>query len=381
MRYRTRNRFPAEPCAANGADGMRGSASLHAPGEQGRRANKSLRPTTGTHKDMFMSASTNLPALLEALRAAGEATRLRLLALLHEGELTVTELTEILGQSQPRVSRHLKLLVESGLVERHKEGAWAFFRLAERGPVAALARSIAERISADDSERAVDRERFAAVRQARADAATAYFSNHAGEWDALRGLHGSETRIERAIVEMVGAGRIHALLDLGTGTGRILELLAPLADRAVGIDASREMLAVARNNLDKAGLRNAQVRQGDVYALPFVSRSFDLVVLHQVLHFLDDGTRALKEAARVLGHGGRMLIVDLAPHEHEFLRVEHAHRKLGFSEETMTNLLGAAGLHLTAARQLQADFGAGLTVSLWMADAAGEAAAAASEAA
>jgi ubiquinone/menaquinone biosynthesis C-methylase UbiE/DNA-binding transcriptional ArsR family regulator len=308
----------------------------------------------------------NLPVLLDALRAAGEATRLRVLALLAEGELTVTELTEILGQSQPRVSRHLKLLVESGLVDRHPEGSWAFFRLSETEPAAGIARTITGLLDPADPQRATDRERFSAIRRARSEAAAAYFRKHAGEWDALRVLHGAEAAVETAIREAVGSEPIGTLVDLGTGTGRMLELLAPLAERAVGIDASREMLTVARTNLERAGMLRAQVRQGDVYAVPLAGGCADLVVLHQVLHFLDDGARAIKEAARLLAPHGRMIVVDLAPHEHEALRTEHAHRRLGFSDETIQGWLEAAGLSCEMHRALPSERPGGLTVSLWV---------------
>jgi demethylmenaquinone methyltransferase/2-methoxy-6-polyprenyl-1,4-benzoquinol methylase/ArsR family transcriptional regulator len=315
---------------------------------------------------MSESGTASLTTLLEALRAAGESTRLRILALLAEGELTVSELTEILGQSQPRVSRHLKLLVESGLVERHPEGSWAFFSLATTEPAASMSQSIIGHVDAADPQRSADRDRFAAVRRSRSEAAAEYFRKHAGDWDALRVLHGAEMAVERAVCEAVGTSRVGTLLDLGTGTGRMLELLAPLADRAIGIDASREMLAVARNNLERAGIRHAQVRHGDIFALPLPAGIADLVIVHQVLHFLDDGGRAMREAARVLARGGRLLVVDLAPHEHEALRTLHAHRRLGLADETVRQWMSAAGLEFERHLGLPSERAGGLTVSLWL---------------
>jgi ubiquinone/menaquinone biosynthesis C-methylase UbiE len=316
---------------------------------------------------MPAKSETTFQSLLAALAAAAEPTRLRLLALLSEAELTVTELVTILGQSQPRVSRHLKLLVEAGLVERHREGAWVFFFITPGSATAGLVRDIFARLPAEDEIRTADRIRLAEVRRARAEQAARYFASHAANWDELRALHLPEERVEAAIAELIGPAPLQAVLDLGTGTGRMLELLAPLAGRAVGVDQSPQMLAVARARLEKAGLRNVQLRQGDIYALPVERDSYDLVVIHQVLHYLDDPARAVREAARALRPSGRLLIVDFAPHAEESLREQHAHRRLGFAGEEIAELLREAGLELVMRRDLAPDRKKGkLIVSLWL---------------
>jgi len=238
-------------------------------------------------------------ALLAALEAGGEVTRLRLIGLLCEAELTVSELVAILGQSQPRVSRHLKLLVEAGLAERQREGAWAFYRLADTG--GSLARALIARIEPADATLAADRARLAVTREARRRQAAAYFAERAADWDTIRALHAPESRVEAAIRAMIGDKPVRAVLDLGTGTGRMLEIAAPLAERVVGVDQSSSMLALARSRIDQSGLRNAQLRQGDIYAPPIERAGYDLVIIHQVLHFLDDPARALREAARAGG--------------------------------------------------------------------------------
>src|SRR5262245_14887429 len=199
-----------------------------------------------------------------ALKAAGEETRLRVLALLAEAELTVSELTDILRQSQPRISRHLKLLAEAGLVERFREGSWAFFRLGERGPAAELARALVARLDPRDPVIARDRERLASVRATRAAAAQAYFRRHAAEWDRIRKLHVADEEVEQAIVAALADQPFRSLLDLGTGTGRMLELFGPQIQRGLGLDLSLDMLALARSRLDRAGLRHCSVRQGDL---------------------------------------------------------------------------------------------------------------------
>ena len=310
-----------------------------------------------------------LSEVLSGLAAAGETTRLRLLAILCDAELTVSELVAILGQSQPRISRHLKLLVEARLVERHREGSWVFLLAAQSGPGAALARRVVSAIMPDDPTLAADRARLQEVRAARADQAARYFATHAATWDKVRAMHIAEDHVERAIRVAVGADPLDAVLDIGTGTGRMLELVAPQANRVLGIDQSPAMLSVARDRLDRAGLRNAQLRQGDMFALPAERNAFDLVILHQVLHYLDDPSRALREAARTLRPGGRLLVVDFAPHAEESLRTDHAHRRLGFSQEEIAGFMADADLDVTLARDLAPDAadGAKLTVSLWMA--------------
>jgi ubiquinone/menaquinone biosynthesis C-methylase UbiE/DNA-binding transcriptional ArsR family regulator len=302
-----------------------------------------------------------------ALRAAGEATRLRVLALLAEAELTVSDLTEILRQSQPRISRHLRLLSEAGLVERYREGSWAFFRLAERGGAAELSRALIARLDPADPVAVRDRERLAEVRAARAAAAQAYFRAHAAEWDRIRRLHVADVAVEAAIRSALADRPFRSLLDLGTGTGRMLELFGPEIERGLGIDLSADMLRLARARLEREGLRHCSVRQGDIYDLRLPADSFDVVLVHQVLHYLDDGARAIREAARVLRPGGRLLVVDFAPHDLEFLREEHAHRRLGFPAEAVAQWMVAAGLDMMLQETLAPEPEGKIAVSLWLA--------------
>jgi ubiquinone/menaquinone biosynthesis C-methylase UbiE len=318
---------------------------------------------------MSGSGKLGFDALNTALKAAGEETRLRVLTLLAEAELTVSDLTDILRQSQPRISRHLKLLVEAGLVERFREGTWAFFRLAEHGGGADVARALIERLNPGDQTIARDRERLSSVRQARAAAAQAYFRAHAAEWDRIRKLHVADEAVEDAIRAALSDKPFRSLLDLGTGTGRMLEMFGPDIERGLGLDLSLDMLLLARDRLERAGLRNCSVRQGDIYDLPLANDSFDVVILHQVLHFLDDGARAIREAARVLRPGGRLLVVDFAPHEQEFLREQFAHRRLGFAPDTVTQWITASGLDPVMHKSLAPEPGSEgkIAVSLWLA--------------
>jgi len=313
------------------------------------------------------SPHLSFQALTDTLKAAGEATRLRILALLSETELTVSDLTEILRQSQPRLSRHLRLLAEAGLVERFREGSWAFFRLGERGSAPAIAHNLIARLDPADPVIARDRERLAAVRSARAAAAQNYFRRHAAEWDRIRELHVADAAVEQEVHAALSDKPIRSLLDLGTGTGRMLELFAPEIERGIGLDLSRDMLALARARLDRSGLKNCSVRHGDIYDLALLRDEFDAVIIHQVLHFLDDGARAIREAARVLGPGGRLLVVDFAPHDLEFLREQHAHRRLGFASETVKQWLEAAGLEPLRQRTLPPGPEGKIAVSLWLA--------------
>jgi ubiquinone/menaquinone biosynthesis C-methylase UbiE len=302
--------------------------------------------------------------LLAALRAVAEPTRLRLVILCARGELTVTELTQILGQSQPRVSRHLKLLCEAGLLDRFREGSWVFYRLSQSGPASALARQLVAACDDNDPTIGLDLQRLGTIKQQRADLASAYFRENADQWDRIRSLYVDEREVEAALVEIIAVADARDLLDIGTGTGRMLEILAPRVEHALGIDQSREMLSIARVNLARAGLENGSVRLGDMYQLALPDASFDAVVIHQVLHYADRPAAAIAEAARVLRPNGVLLLVDFAPHELEFLREEHAHRRLGFSDAEVAEWCRAAGLDPTPSRHLA---GEPLTVVIWAA--------------
>jgi ubiquinone/menaquinone biosynthesis C-methylase UbiE len=314
-----------------------------------------------------LPASTTEPGmerLLAGLRAAAEPTRLRLLTLCAHGELTVSELTQILGQSQPRVSRHLKLLCEAGLLERFREGTHAFFTLAKDGEGARLAELLVDLVPDEDGTLTLDLERLQTIKASRAEAAARYFRENAARWDRMRSLYIDEALVERALLDLLPNDGLHDFVDVGTGTGRILELVAPRVDRAVGIDLSREMLSVARAHIEKSGLRNVTVRHGDMYQLPWPAGSFDAAAIHQVLHFADDPAGAIAEVARILRPGGVLLIVDFTPHDLEFLRTEHAHRRLGFREAEVKQWLTAAGLVPEETKELP---GEPLTVAIWKA--------------
>jgi ArsR family transcriptional regulator len=295
---------------------------------------------------------------LTVFRALGDPTRLRILALVARMELAVGELAEVLEQSQPRVSRHIKILAEAGLIERAKEGAWVFLRASAERHAASLAALMAE-LKPDANALERDLARLAHVRAERAQAAQAWFAAHAAEWDALRSLHIAEAEVEAAVEAALAGRPLGRLVDIGTGTGRMLELLGPRAVSAIGIDRSPEMLRVARVKLPV----QAEVRQGDMAALPLCDGSADTVVLHQVLHFAADPAAALGEAARVLAPGGRLLVIDFAPHAREDLRTAQGHVRLGFADEMVCGWMAAAGLKADVAGRLA---GPELTVTLWL---------------
>ncbi len=320
--------------------------------------------------------------MVGVLRAAGEPTRLRVLALLAQEELAVMELSQILAQSQPRVSRHLKLLADAGLIERFPDGAWVFYRLASTGPERQLIDQMLDLIAADDGELNADLERLEAVRREREREAAAYFARNAPRWAEIRSLYVDEAEVEAAILQVAGLkasdlrasdlrasgdGRIDRLIDLGTGAGRMLTLLGPRARSAVGLDLSQQMLNIARRQVAEAGLSRCELRHGDIFSTGLAAASGDLVVIHRVLHYLNDPAAALAEAARLVSPGGQLLIVDFAPHALEHLRQAHQHRRLGFSDEEIGRWLEASGLGALSAVTLPPADIDGLTVKIWSA--------------
>ncbi|QDP19118.1 ArsR/SmtB family transcription factor [Sphingomonas xanthus] len=307
-----------------------------------------------------MTRELPLAALFQAL---ADPTRLRIMALLRVMELSVGELAQLLGQSQPRVSRHVRILSDSGLIGRRKEGSWVYLRPA--GPaVGGSLFALIDQALDDDAERqfATDAARLDAIRADRAEAARRYFEAHAATWDNIRSLHIADEEIERAIAELLADRPIGALLDVGTGTGRMLELFAPQAESAIGIDRSSEMLRLARVKLEEAGISGASLRQGDMNALPLADRSANSIILHQVLHYAQQPGAAIAEAARVLAPGGRLLVIDFAQHDRAELKEQDAHLRLGFADDAMRGWFGAAGLQLDRIERLG---GGELTVIIW----------------
>ncbi|MEZ5710374.1 MAG: metalloregulator ArsR/SmtB family transcription factor [Blastomonas sp.] len=298
------------------------------------------------------------------LKALSDPTRLRIAELLRIMELTVGELAQVLGQSQPRVSRHIRILDDAGLVGRRKEGSSVFVGLTDAGQAATLLDAVV--IWSSEGERhwaTADQARLAAVRADRAAAAEAYFAAHAEEWDAIRSLHIAESMVDEAMLAALDGEPLGQMVDIGTGTGTILQLFASRAERVIGIDRSAEMLKFARAKVVQGNLPNTEVRQGDMYALDLPTASADTVILHQVLHFAQQPAAALAEAARILKPGGRLLLVDVAPHEIEELRTRNAHARLGFSDQQIAEWFAAAGIEGGPHQDLP---GGELTIKLWL---------------
>lgn len=304
----------------------------------------------------------SLDNLVLRLRAVSEPSRLRLLALCSQGEWTVSELTQAMNQSQPRISRHLKILAEAGLVERFREGSWVFYRRTQDGEGGRLARSLGRMLPLQDRELVGDRRRLDAVRHLRSEQAAVHFDNVASDWDQIRQLHSDDAAVEAALLGLFSEHPPQRLLDIGTGTGRILELLAPFIGTGLGIDLSRDMLTIARDRLDRLQSRNCTVRHGDMYDLPLGQDQFDAAILHQVLHFADNPAAVLLEVSRILKPGGRLIIIDYAPHDLEHLRSDQAHRRLGFSEDEIRLLTQQAGFEVKSSQPLPGEV---LTVVIW----------------
>ncbi|MGE0829254.1 MAG: ArsR/SmtB family transcription factor [Hyphomonadaceae bacterium] len=330
---------------------------------------------------MFISPNTpsagerrGAEAAAAILAAVGEITRLRVLALLARGEMAVGEIASALGQSQPRVSRHLKLLTEAGLIERMPEGAWVFYRLAaEGGAERRLIEAALATLDPADPVLSRDRERLAGIRSQRDAAAGAYFAENAVDWDRIRALHLPDSDIEAAMLKAAGEGPFDLMVDVGVGAGRMIQLFADRVRRAEGFDTSRQMLAVARAALDDLPEGKAAVRFGDVYDPPSAESAADLVTIHHVLHFLSEPGRAIAEAVRLAKPGGRILIADFAPHHLEFLRTDHAHRRLGFSDAEIQTWCAAAGAPVLSVLTLAAQREGQLIVKIWTAERLGAA--------
>ena len=302
--------------------------------------------------------------LLNRLRAAAQPTRLRLLALCAEGDITVSEFTDILGQSQPSVSRHLKLLCDAGLISRFREGARVYYRLVNDGVESGYAAQlITNLLPKNDVQLTGDLERLNKIKSTRAAEANEYFRANAARWDSLRSLYIDEADVEVVLQERF-ATHVPDLLDIGTGTGRMLQLFSKRIDRGVGIDNSRDMLAVARANLEQAGIRHCHVQHGDMYQLPIRQPRFDAVIVHQVLHYAQNPAAVISEASRVLKVGGLLHLIDFSPHNLEELRTEHAHHRLGFEDIEIMNWFDQHGLEAFSTDRLP---GKPLTVSVWTA--------------
>ena len=304
-----------------------------------------------------------METLLQGLRAAGEETRMRLLVLCAHAELTVSEIIQILGQSQPRVSRHLKLLCEAGLIDRFQEGSWVYYRIANRSKASLLARYLVDLVPEHDQVVVRDLERLNTIKQTRIDAAAEYFKENASRWGEIRSLHVPDEEVEKLLLKAIFGKEVTDFLDVGTGTGRILELFAPHVEFAVGVDSSREMLAYARTAIEEAELRNCQVRLGDMYTLPFANASQDVVVIHQVLHYAERPLAVIEEARRVLRSNGTLIIADFAIHDVEALREDHAHRQMGFGMRQVQEWCDTANLKEISTHVLKGD---PLTVYIWV---------------
>ena len=226
-----------------------------------------------------------------------------------------------------------------------------------------LARALVELTPEADVVLNRDFARLQQVREARAQSAQDYFQTVAKSWDSIRSLHVSQQKVEGKLREIIGDEPIRELLDIGTGTGRILEILSPQVEHGVGVDLSSGMLAVARSNIERQGFSHLQVRKGDMYRLPIEDSSIDLAIVHMVLHYSDEPLEVIREAARVLRPHGRLILVDFAAHGEEKLRDEFNHHRLGFSDDEVRLWFKNCGLETD--RDIEQLVGSPLTVKFW----------------
>ncbi len=299
---------------------------------------------------------------LNVLKAAGEPTRLRLLNLITKSELKVSDITNIIGQSQPRVSRHLKLLCDAGLIQRFQEGTSVFYRAVPDGPFANLVKSI-NALSFGGFSNTSDLSKLDKLKETKAIQAQKYFDDIAKSWNDIRSLHVPELEVEKNLLKLFSVKKFNNFLDIGTGTGRILELLSPIVDSALGIDTSKQMLSIARANIEKKNLKNCHARLADMYNLSLEDSSMDAVTLHQVLHFSEYPINVLKEASRIIKSNGMLVIVDFVSHDVEILKQEHAHIRLGFSDDEINEWFKESDLKFLSSKHLKGD---PLTVGIWV---------------
>ena len=310
-----------------------------------------------------------MESIASILKAFGHQDRLRIIALLAHGELTISELVQILKLSQPRVTQYIKALEAVGVLERIREGSWVFSRINRQDPVMfALLESVLKAIPKDDPIQQMDKKRLEAVRQSRAKAANMFFAQVAQDKNQLGHEYLPQRDIETALLNLAQDKRYDYMIDMGTGTGRMLELFAPFIARGTGIDISPDMLAVARHKLAAKALSHISVQQGDLYNVALPAASADLVTLHQVLHYLDDPMQAIITASRLLNPKGRVVIIDFSAHQFEDYREKYAHRRLGFSDLDMSNLLSSAKMTLNQSVNIPSHNSQAPDVKIWIAE-------------